>query len=107
MNSPTFWSCSCESSAVTSSGARVQDPEPRHVRRAVAALHVLQGLRAPGPLAGVDLRLAEEKLGIVGALHPALLYPLLDQPQPLFPLPLLHLLPPDLHHPSPTSRRHP
>src|SRR5258706_12823334 len=97
MNSSTFWSCSCESSAVTGSGARVQYPEPRDVGGAVAALHVLQRLRALGPMPGVDLRLAEEQLRVLGALEPALLYALLDKRQALSGLALVDVVHAELH----------
>src|SRR2546423_7439730 len=103
MNSSTFRSCSCDSSApakgsgipfpqrgqVTSSTpsrASVQDPQPSDIRSAVVALHRPERLHAARLLAGVDLRLAQAQLGVLGTLEAALLDALLDEGEPLFGL---------------------
>src|SRR4051812_40705969 len=80
----------------TSSRTRVQDPEPCDVRRAVAALHGAQRGNALLLLAGLQLRLAQAQLRVLGALQPALLDALLDERQSLRSVTLVHVVEPDL-----------
>src|SRR5512143_2063210 len=61
------------------SGARLEHPQAREVRGAVVAVHALERLHGAVPVAGVELRLAEAQLRVLGALEPALLDALLDE----------------------------
>src|SRR5262252_3903613 len=59
--------------AVDPSGARLQGEEAREIRGAVRALHLAECLRGLLALPGLELRLAQQELRIVGTLEVALL----------------------------------
>src|SRR6185437_4665273 len=76
---------------------RLEDPEPGEVGGAVGALHALQRGHGGVLLAGVELRLAEAQLRVLGALEAALLDALLDEGEALVGLPLVDVLQADAH----------
>src|SRR6185437_12724892 len=51
------------------SGARLQHPEPRDVRRPVVAAHGLEGLHRAILVSRMELRFTEEELRVLGALE--------------------------------------
>src|SRR5436190_6316737 len=63
--------------------ARVQDPQARHVGRAVGPFHFAQDLDALLLAAGIEKRLAVAQLRVLGALEAALLDPGVDERQAL------------------------
>src|SRR5438270_3811359 len=124
MNSSTFSSCSCDSSAPASGSgiyppvlspkpessvprlrARVQHPEARDVGGAVVSRDGLERLHGALPLARHELRLAERELRVLGTLEAAFLDALLDERQALVRLALVDVVHAELHQLLAARRR--